>query len=140
MHFDPALLPAPIDDGVLNRFDADRVVIHIQGTRGFARCWANAAGELGEIVGAVQNRQSVLPVVVEHQIVEVRNDVVDRTTAVAKRCTAIHATRALRFGLLGAQADDEFFVMFEPLRHGLVALFDALKLHEAGDFSHDSVP
>jgi hypothetical protein len=29
--------------------------------------------------------------------------------------------------------------MFEPLGHGLVALFDALKFHEAGDFSHDLI-
>jgi hypothetical protein len=39
--------------------------------------------------------------------------------------------------LLGTQTDDKFFVMFEPFRDGLIALFDALKLHEAGDFSHD---
>jgi len=38
------------------------------------------------------------------------------------------------------QADDELLVSLHALGDGLVALFDALKLHEAGDFSHDAVP
>ena len=137
LRLDPTLGPSPVDDGVFNRLDAHRVVVHIQGARCFAGCGANATGELGEVVGAVQNRQGVVPLVGEHQIVEVGDDVVDGAAAVAKRRAAVHAASALRLGLLGRQANDELFVMLQTLRHGLVALVDALKLHEAGDFSHD---
>ena len=136
---DPALRPTPVDDGVLNRLDTHRVAIEIDHASGLARSGANATGEFGEVVRAVQHGQSVLPVVVEHQVVEVGDDVVDRAATVAKRRTAVHATRALRLGLLGAQANDELFVVLQALGHGLVALFDALKLHEPSDFSHDLV-
>jgi len=134
---DPALGPTAVNDGVLNRLDAHRVIVHIQGASCFARCGTDAAGELGEVVGAVQNRQGVVPLVGEHQIIEVGDDVVDGAAAVAKRRAAVHATCALRLGLLGRQTNDELFVMLQTLRHGLVALVDALKFHEAGDFSHD---
>jgi len=136
---DPAFGPTAVDDGVLNRLDAHRVTIEVHHASSLARGGANAAGELGEVVGAVQHGQGVLPIVAEHQVVEVGDDVVNRAAAVAKRRAAVHATRRLGFGLLGAQANDKLFVMFQALWHGLVALFDALKLHEASDFSHDLV-
>ena len=74
-----------------------------------------------------------------HQVVEVRNDVVDRAAAVAERRAAVHAARALDLGLLVSEADDEFLVVLHALRHRAVALLDALVFHEAGDFSHGSV-
>ena len=137
LRLDPALGPTTVDDGVLNGFDAHRVAIEIHHAGGLARRGANAAGELGEVVGAVQHGQGVVPIVAEHQVVEVRDDVVDGAAVVAKRRAAVHAARRLGFGLLGAQADDKLFVMFQALGHGFVALFDALKFHEASDFSHD---
>jgi hypothetical protein len=72
-----------------------------------------------------------------HQVVEVRDDVVDRAAAVAERRTAVHAARALNLGLVFLQPDDELVVVFQSLLHGLIALFETLVLHEAGDFSHD---
>jgi hypothetical protein len=46
----------------------------------------------------------------------------------------------LDFRLAVIQADHEFLVVLQALGDGLVALFDALKFHESGDFSHDSLP
>jgi hypothetical protein len=137
---DPALGPGAVDDGVLDRLDAHRVVVHVQRARRLAGCGADAAGELGEVVGAVQHLDGVLPVAAVHQIVEVRNDVVDRAAVVAKRRAAVHAARRLHLGLRVVQADDEFLVVLQALGDGLVALLDALVFHEAGDFSHDSLP
>ena len=47
---DPALGPALVDDGVLDGLDADRVAVDVQGTGGFARRRADAAGELRKLL------------------------------------------------------------------------------------------
>ena len=137
---DPAFGPGAVDDGVFDGLDADRVVVHVQRAGGFARRRADAAGELGEVIGAVQGLDGVFPVLAKHHVIEVRNDVVDRAAAVAKRRAAVHAARSLLRGLLVVKADDKFFVVFQPLRHGLVALFKPFEFHETGDFSHDVRP
>jgi len=134
---DPTFLPSAVNDGVLNRLDAHSIVGHIQSASGFTRCGANAARELWEVIGAVQHFNGVFPIALKYQVVEIGNDVVDRAAAVAKRCAAVHAASALRFGLRVVQTNDEFFVVFDALAYGLVALFDALKFHETSDFSHD---
>jgi hypothetical protein len=134
---DPTFLPRTVNDGVLNGLDAHGIVGHVQGASSFARCGANATRELWKVVGAVQHVNGVFPIALVHQFVEVRNDVVDRAAAVAKRCAAVHAASALRFGLCVVQTDDELFVVFDAFADGLVALFDALKFHETSDFSHD---
>src|SRR3989344_5341249 len=135
----PALLPRTVNDRVLDGLDAHCVVVHIEHAGGLAGCVADAAGELGEVVGAVQHLDRALPVRVVHQIVEVRNDVVHRAAVVAERRAAVHAARALHLGLAFIQPDDKFLVMLQALGHRLVALFDALVFHEAGSFSHDDV-
>ena len=136
----PAFGPGAVDDGVLNGLDAHRVVIDVQRTRCFAGRGANAAGELGEIIRAVQDLNRSFPIILEHQVVEVRDDVVDRAAAVAKRRAAVHAARALGFGLLVVQPDHKLFVIFDALGNRGIALFDARKLHESGNFSHDAGP
>src|SRR5690606_22546419 len=75
----------------------------------------------------------VLPV---HQVVEVRNDVVDRAAVVAEGRAAVHAARALHLGLFVVEADDEFLVVLDALGGRGVALLDALMLQKAGDLSH----
>ena len=133
----PTLGPGAVDDGVLDGLDTHGIVIHVQRAGGLARGGADAAGELREVVGGVQHLDGALPVATEHQVVEVRDDVVDRAAAVAEGRAAVHAARPLHLGLLLGQADDELFPVLQALGHGLVALFQALKLEEAGDFSHD---
>ena len=134
---DPAFGPSFVNDGVLNGFDANRVIVDVERACGFARGGADAAGELGEVIGGMQNSDRIFPIALIHEVVEIGNDVVDRAAVVAKRCAAIHAARALLLGIVFTQANHKLFVMLDALRHRLVALFDALKFQETSCFSHD---
>src|SRR5690606_39009770 len=116
----PAMLPGAVDDGVLDALDTHRVVVDVEHAGCFAGRGADAAGELGEVVGRVEHGKGTLPVALVDQIVEVRNDVVDRAATAAKRRAAVHAARGLHGGLCVAQADDEFFVAFDALGGGPV--------------------
>jgi len=126
-----------VNDGVLDALDAHRQLIDIECARRFTGCRADAPGELGKVVCAVQHLDSAFPVALVDQVVEVRNDVVDRTAVVAKRCAAVHAARGLLARLRVVQAEHELAVMLEPLGDGFVALLDALNFHKTCDFSHD---
>ncbi len=55
LRHDPALLPGTVDDRVLDLFDRHRVALaDLEHARRLARSGAQAAGELGEVVGRVQ--------------------------------------------------------------------------------------
>ena len=132
----PAFGPGAVDDGSLDRLDAHGVVVEVERAGRLARRRADAAGELGEVVGGVQHLDRRAPVAAIHEVIEVRNDVVDRAAVVAEGDAAIHAACALDLGFVLLQADDEFLVVLHPLIDGRVGLLDALVFHEAGDFSH----
>ena len=83
------------------------VVVDVERARRLAGRRADAAGELGEVVGRVQRLERVAPVAAVDEVVEVRNDVVDRAAAVAERRAAVHAARALHLGLFLIEAHDE---------------------------------
>ena len=137
---DPALVPGPVNDGVFDGFDADSVVIHVQGAGRLAGRGADASGELGEVVGAVQNVDRVLPVALVNQVVEVRDDVVHRAAAVAKRRATVHAARSLLVGLGVVQANHKLFVIFQPFFNRFIAFFNAFKLHETCHLAHFFCP
>ena len=137
--FDPAVCPGMVDDRVFNRLDTHRVVIHVQRAGCLTRRGADTAGEFREVVGAVQDRNRIFPVAPVHQLVEVRNDIVDRATTVAKRRAAVHATRALRLGLRVVQREHEFLVILDALRHRAVPFLQPPVFHKARNFSHFSV-
>src|SRR5690606_30487998 len=81
----PAFLPALVDDRVLDRLDADRLVVDIEGTGRLTRRRADTTGELREIVGRLQHRQRLLPPVAVNEVVPVRDDVVHRAAVIAER-------------------------------------------------------
>ena len=56
---------------------------------------ADAAGELGEIVGGVQLAHRVFPASAINQIVPVGNEIADGASGLAEGHAAIHAARAL---------------------------------------------
>src|SRR5712691_8599040 len=136
LRFYPAFLERLVDDRVLDRLDADRVVVDAQHARFLARSRTDTAGEFGEIVGGMQRLDGVLPVLLVDEIVEIRNDVVDRAARHAKRCTAVHATRALDFRLLFGEAEDELPVVPFPLAGLLVRFLEPLELEKSRDFPH----
>src|SRR4030095_9060957 len=112
LRFDPSFRPAAIDDRVLDGFDANGIVVDVQSAGCLAWSGANTPGELGKVVGAVKNRQRLVPVLAKHEVVEVGNNVVDRATATAERNPAIHAARALPPRLLFAEMLDKLAPVF----------------------------
>ncbi len=101
---DPAFLPAAVDDGAFDVLDGDRRRVDAQHAGAFARRGADAAGELGEIIGLVQAFQRLVPEAAIDQVVPFGDQVVDRAAGghaaeqgagVAKGNAAIHAAGAL---------------------------------------------
>ncbi|MNM95439.1 hypothetical protein D3C81_1078840 [compost metagenome] len=132
----PALFPGLVDDGVLDRLDAHRQFIDAERAGGLARCRADAAGELGEVVGLVQHLDRRLPVLAVHQVVEVRDDVVDRAAVVAERDAAVHAARTLELRFAVGQREHEFLVVLHALDYRFVALILARKFEKASRLTH----
>jgi hypothetical protein len=60
LRLDPAVFPALVDDVVLDGLDADRLGVDAERTGRFTRGRADAAGEIGEVVGRVQHFQRLL--------------------------------------------------------------------------------
>ena len=133
---DPALFPGLVDDRVLERLDPDRVVVDPQRARLLARRRAYAAGEFGEVVRRVQRLDRVLPVLPVNQIVEVRDDVVDRAAAHAERGAAVHAARALDPRFLVGEVSDELAPVALARLGRFGRLLEALMLEKPGDLAH----
>src|SRR4051794_34353511 len=91
----PPLGKGVIDDLLLNRLNRDRRSIDPQHTRRFARGRTDASGELREIVGRVQSTDRLAPTVLPYQVIPVRDEVIQRTSGMAKRDAAVHASGAL---------------------------------------------
>ena len=132
----PALVPGAIDDAALDELDGDGRLIDAQHAGGLAGRGADAAGELGEVVGGVEAADGGFPAAVVDQVVPVGNEVVDRAAGVAEGNAAIHAARALLALLLLG----EWLVDFEPV---LKPVFDlaagglfALNLQKSCDLTH----
>src|SRR5207248_6647022 len=70
------------------------------------------------------------------EIVPIRNDVVDRTSRLAKRNAAVHATCALPRGVVVGEREDEFAIVRDPTLDRLGCFLDSLQLDEARDLSH----
>ena len=136
---DPAVFPALVDDEMLDRLDADRIAVDAERAGRFARCGADAAGEFGEVVGRVQRIERLAIAAAVHQIVPVRNDVVDRTAVVTERNAAVHATRALNLGVAVGQVHHEFLVMLGARLRRFAALFQQRVFHKACYFTHYSL-
>ena len=136
LRHDPALLPAFIDDRMLDRLDADRLGVDVERAGGFARRRTDPAGKIREIVGRVQNRQSLLPISPVDQVVPVGNDVVDRAARITERDTTVHAACALDAGLLVSENLDELAVVLQTRSGGLGGLRQTSILDESGWLAH----
>ena len=99
---------------------------------------ADAAGELGEIVGQVQVVDRRFPVLLVNEIVEVRNNVIDGAAAHAERDAAVHAARALDTRLLVGEMQDELAIVLLALLGRFVCLLDTLVFEKSGDLAHDA--
>src|SRR6185437_6653318 len=101
---DPALLPALVDDGVLQALDRHRRGVDPEHAGALARRRAHFAREIREVVGLVQALERLPPEAAVDEVVPLRDQVVDRTARghardelarVAERHAAVHAARGL---------------------------------------------
>ena len=84
------------DDRELDLLDRDGVaLVDLEHAGGLARRGAEAAGELGEVVRAVQLVERLAEAVAVDEVVPVGDEVAERAAAVAERHAALHAARAL---------------------------------------------
>src|SRR5918994_1727969 len=88
---DVARAPGAVDDRDLDVLDGHRVLVDAEDARRLARCRAQPAGELGEVVGGVEPVHRAVPVVAPDQVVPLRDDVAQRAALVAERDAAVHA-------------------------------------------------
>ena len=140
-----ALRDGAVGDRGFNRLDGDRAFFKIQRAGGFARRWADPAGDFGEIVGRVQVARGFFPIAVIDEVVPVRDLVVDRAAgcagaqrarALAERNAAIHAARRLRTVIILWQRQHKFTPMPDTLLGRLVAAVGALIFEETRDLTH----
>ena len=129
---DPALIPAAVDDRELDLLDRHRVaLVDLEHARRLARRGAEAAGELGEVVRAVQLLDRLGEVVAVDEVVPVRDQVPERTAAVAEGDAALHAAGSLRAQLDERQRPDELAIVADALARVALDRPGALVLEEA---------
>ena len=116
LRLDPALLEGAVDDRVLDLFDRHGVAFaDLEHAGGLAGRRAQAAGELGEVVGRVQLRDRVLEAVAVDEVVPVWDQVPERAAVVAEGDAAVHAAGTLVAQLLDGARDEELLVVARAL-------------------------
>ena len=134
---DPALVPRAIDDRELDLLDRDGVaLLDLEHACRFARCRAEAAGELREVVRAVQLVDRLAEAVAVDEVVPVGDQVSERAAVVAKRNAALHAAGALMLQLDERQRADELAVVADALGRRPLGRVGARELLEAADLAH----
>ena len=131
---DPAVFIGAVDDRDLDRLDGHRRLVDAQHARVLARGGADAAGELGEVVGLGQAVIRLFPLAVVDQVVPLGDEVVDRAARVglAERDAAVHAAGALlaEHVLVGGRVD--LVKVRQPHVRGPRRERDPLVFHESG--------
>ena len=135
---DPAHLPGLVGDGLLDVLDGDRLVLEVERARLLARRRAGAAGELGEIVGGMEIAGSLLPVLLEDEVVPIRNLVVHGAAAraVAERNAAIHAARRLVAQMALVDRQRELAEVAHAVAGELILLLLAVVFEKPCDLTH----
>ena len=133
---DPALVPAPVRDRLLDGLDRNGIVIDAEHACGFAWSGTDSTGELRKVIRRMQHTQRFRPASAINQVVPVRDDVVDRAARMAERDAAVHAASALYLerGLLELVHD--LTPVVKALAHVAIGRRLALEFHESRDFAH----
>src|SRR5690606_13152136 len=111
-------------------------VDEVDGATRLAGRGADAAGELGEIVGRVQVVQGLVPFAAIDEVVPVGNLVVHRAAGVTVGHAAVHAARRLLAGPGIAEGNDELVVVSQAVGRGLVPAVALVDLEKTGDLTH----
>ena len=134
---DPALLPRPVDDRVLDLLDRDGVALaNLQHAGGLARCRAQTARELREVVGRVQLGDGVAPAVTVDEVVPVGDQVAERAAVVAEGHTALHAASPLAAQLGHRRREQELVVVADALAGVALRYAPPLPLQKSTQLTH----
>ena len=114
----------------------DRVGVDPQHARRLARRRAQPAGELRKVVGRMQAIDRVAPVFAVDQVVPVGNQVAERTTVVAERNAAVHATTCLGLHLVEREVVVDLFPVAQPHRHIAARRHLPLPFQKPCDLTH----
>ena len=135
---DPALLEGPLRNLVFDLLDGDRRVVDGQRAGGFAGGRADAAGDLGEVVGGVEVFGGLAPAAVVDEVVELGDAVLHRAAGgVAEGDAAVHAAARLLVQHAGDQGPVDLVPVLDPLVDGAMPHFDAAELLEPGGIGHE---
>ena len=136
LRHDPSLGEAAFDDGLLDEFDGDRILVDGEYAGRLARRGTDPPREFGKAVGPVEAVERVAPLSPVDQVVEVGNDVPERTTVVAERHAAVHAARALGLDFLLARFDVDLEIVVDALGDGPLVGSLAAILDESRHLAH----
>ena len=131
LRLDPALRERALDDRPLDLLDHHRVVVDLERAGGLARRRADQAGELGEVVGAVQAVDRRAPAAGAREVVPLGDQVADRAGVVAERDPAVHAAVGLAARLGDGQRQEDLAVVGGARPGVALGRGDALDLEEA---------
>ena len=144
---EPALGVARLDDGVFVLTHGHAAAGHVPaGAGGLAQGGAHPAGELREAVGGQQPMQRQLPLAVIHQIVPLRDQVVQRAAGghaadhharLAEGDAAVHAACRLGLLLLAGEPDVKFVKVLDALQRRYVRAGLARIIHKSCGLAHD---
>ena len=137
---DPALVPGPLDDLVLDPLDGHRQLVDPEHARRLAGRRAQPPGELGEVVRRVQALHGVGPVVPVDQVVPFGNQIPERAAVMAERDAAVHAAGTLLLGRLLAEGLVDLAPVPQPDRHRSAPGQRAPELEESGRLTHARPP
>mmetsp|Transcript_11658 Transcript_11658/g.27322 ORF Transcript_11658/g.27322 Transcript_11658/m.27322 type:complete len:337 (-) Transcript_11658:419-1429(-) len=118
----------PVDDRVFDVFDGHGIVHEPGHTGSLAGSGADPSREFGKVVGAVQALNGLVPGVLKHQIVPLRDQIVHRASRVglAEGGPAIHAAGRLDLSFQGGVGHVDV-----PVRNG-VDFFPILQAFQGG--------
>ena len=134
---DPPFAEPPLDNLQLDVADRNRFEIEVQRASRFARRGANPPGELGEIVGLMQDVARLLPAAEVDHLVEFRDAISQRTTEiVAERNPAIHAPFGLGGDLLGRHHFIDFAIVTASLGDVAVRRFESVVFEKSCRIGH----
>ena len=145
LRHDPALFPAAVNDGAFEALDGDGRGVDAEHAGAFAGRRADAAGEVGEVIGLVQPFEGFLPQAAIDQVVPLGDEVVDgaagghaaeQGAGVAEGDAAIHAARALLAQLAFLQVVVELVPVADALEGRAVQRQLAQVFDESSGFAH----
>src|SRR4029450_12615719 len=132
----PALVERPLDNRHLYRLDGHRVVVDAEHARAFTRRRAQTSRELREVVRGMQAVDCRPPSIAIDEVVPVRDEITERTTLVAERNAAVHATGGLAGQDRLRVRKVDLVPIVHSLRHRTSGMFLALNFDETSDFPH----